>query len=87
MIRELQAYSAAEVTRGLSARTLIVHVSKRPEATPPKAMAEHAELLAGRGVAVELDHAVETAIPWAHEATYAGEAPALFGRTFRWLGL
>ena len=86
MIRELQAYGPADVTRGLAARTLLVHVAKRPEPALPQAIAEHAELLAGRGVPLEVDHAVERALPWQHEALYTGDAPALFERTLRWLG-
>jgi alpha-beta hydrolase superfamily lysophospholipase len=86
MIRELQAYSPAEITRGLAARTLLVHVSKRPGAALPEAVAEHVALLRGREVSLEVDSVSESALPWVHEATYAGEAPALFDRTFRWLG-
>jgi pimeloyl-ACP methyl ester carboxylesterase len=85
MIRELQAYSPTVFTEGLRVPTLLVHVSRRPEPMLPKPIAEHAALLAGRGVRVELDSAVEPALPWVHEKLYAGEAPALFERTFRWL--
>jgi pimeloyl-ACP methyl ester carboxylesterase len=86
LVRELQALAPETLGRGLSARTLLVHVSKGPEAVP-RPLAEHAERLAACGVACELERALEPTLPWVHERIFAARSPDLFDKTFRWLGL
>jgi pimeloyl-ACP methyl ester carboxylesterase len=86
LIQELRELSPTRLTEGLRSRTLLVHVSKRPEPAP-RLLSEHAELLASRGVHCEVEKAVEPALPWLHENVFAGDSPDLFAKTFRWLGL
>lgn len=85
LVRELQALSPDAAAEGLRARTLLVHVARRPEAAPAHVVA-HAELLARRGVACALEQVVDPAPPWVHERAFAPRSPELFATTFRWLG-
>jgi pimeloyl-ACP methyl ester carboxylesterase len=86
LVRELQALGPEQLVAGVKARTLLVHVTKGPDA-PPRPLAEHAELLAARGVPCEVARAVEPTLPWVHERIFAARSPDLFDQTFRWLGL
>jgi hypothetical protein len=87
LVRELRDLAPERLSEGLAARTLIVDVSKQPQAAPSRPVAEHAELLARRGVPCQVEVAVEPTLPWVHERWFAARFPDLFGKTFRWLGL
>jgi pimeloyl-ACP methyl ester carboxylesterase len=86
LVRELRDLSIARASDGLTARTLVVHVCRKPEAAPD-AVLEHAALLRGRGVDCAVEIAVEATLPWLHENVFAVESPELFGKTLAWLGV
>jgi alpha/beta superfamily hydrolase len=86
IVRDFRDLSPSKIAAGLRARTLLIHVSKRAEPVP-REVAEHAAVLAGRGVQCDVDTAVELTLPWLHENVFAATSPHLFGKTFRWLGV
>jgi pimeloyl-ACP methyl ester carboxylesterase len=86
MVSELRELSPARTSEGLRARTLMVHITKKPEPAPV-AVVEHADLLRARGVDCTVETATEVTLPWLHENVFAAESPELFGKTLAWLGV
>ncbi|HZO17122.1 MAG TPA: alpha/beta fold hydrolase [Polyangiaceae bacterium] len=65
---------------GVNARTLVMHVRKRPGPVP-KALQQLADRLANGEVTV----AIEPSLPWRHEDFYMTHSPKVFDATLAWL--
>lgn len=80
LIESAKRVDLLEHAAAVSARTLVVHVRKRPGATP-KPLRELVDRLPHGEVTV----AVEPSLPWRHEDFYMTHSPKVFDATLGWL--